>query len=149
MEFGRLRTLIDVGELGSLLPSPRHGLRTIVERYASDPQIALDVAVEADSYATLKDLVRNGHRVDHPAYCRDPRKRGRQCADRCAVGRSCACPSARALVPSGPSDHSSCAFRGKGDRRHRRRQGRTGRVVRNSSIERPASNRNPRYLYNR
>ena len=61
MEFGRLRTLIHVGELGSLLPSPRHGLRTIVERYASDPQIALDVAVEADSYATLKDLVRNGH----------------------------------------------------------------------------------------
>jgi hypothetical protein len=30
-------------------------------RYASDAQITLDVAVEADSYATLKDLVRNGH----------------------------------------------------------------------------------------
>src|SRR5580704_14922407 len=44
-----------------LLPSPRHGLRTIVERCASDAQITLDVAVEADSYATLKDLVRNGH----------------------------------------------------------------------------------------
>jgi LysR family nitrogen assimilation transcriptional regulator len=41
-----------------LLPSPRHGLRTIVERCASDAQIPLDVAVEADSYATLKDLVR-------------------------------------------------------------------------------------------
>ena len=61
MEFGRLRTLIHVAELGSLLPSPRHGLRTIVERYASDAQITVDVAVEANSYATLKDLVRNGH----------------------------------------------------------------------------------------
>lgn len=43
-----------------LLPSPRHGLRTIVERCAGEAGIALDVAVEADSYATLKDLVRHG-----------------------------------------------------------------------------------------
>ena len=51
----------DLGGKRLLLPSPRHGLRTIVERCASDAQITLDVAVEADSYATLKDLVRNGH----------------------------------------------------------------------------------------
>ena len=44
-----------------LLPSPRHGLRIIVERCAAETGIALDIAVEADSYATLKDLVRHGH----------------------------------------------------------------------------------------
>jgi len=44
-----------------LLPSPRHGLRTIVERCAIEAGIPLDVVVEADSYATLKDLVRHGH----------------------------------------------------------------------------------------
>jgi len=44
-----------------LLPSVRHGLRTIVERCAAEAGITLDVVVEADSYATLKDLVRHGH----------------------------------------------------------------------------------------
>jgi len=44
-----------------LLPSAGHGLRAIVERCAAEAGIALDVVVEADSYATLKDLVRHGH----------------------------------------------------------------------------------------
>jgi DNA-binding transcriptional LysR family regulator len=44
-----------------LLPSTRHGLRTIVEQCAIEAGIALQIAVEADSYATLKDLVRHGH----------------------------------------------------------------------------------------
>jgi len=44
-----------------LLPSTRHGLRTIVEQCAVEAGISLRVAVEADSYATLKDLVRHGH----------------------------------------------------------------------------------------
>ncbi len=44
-----------------LLPSVRHGLRTIVEHCAAEVGITLDVVVEADSYATLKDLVRYGH----------------------------------------------------------------------------------------
>jgi len=44
-----------------LLPSVRHGLRIIVERCAAEAGITLDVPVEADSYATLKDLVRHGH----------------------------------------------------------------------------------------
>jgi DNA-binding transcriptional LysR family regulator len=44
-----------------LLPSARHGLRTIVERCAAEVGIMLDVGIEADSYATLKDLVRHGH----------------------------------------------------------------------------------------
>src|SRR5580692_9308233 len=44
-----------------LLPSIKHGLRIIVERCAEEIGIALDVGIEADSYAALKDLVRNGH----------------------------------------------------------------------------------------
>jgi LysR family transcriptional regulator, nitrogen assimilation regulatory protein len=44
-----------------LLPSTRHGLRTIVERCAGEAGIALNVGIEADSYGTLKDLVRHGH----------------------------------------------------------------------------------------
>lgn len=44
-----------------LLPSAQHGLREIVERFAEQAGIALSVAVEADSYATLTDLVRHGH----------------------------------------------------------------------------------------
>lgn len=44
-----------------MLPSDRHGLRIIVDRCADEAEIALDVAVEADSYTTLKDLVRQGH----------------------------------------------------------------------------------------
>jgi DNA-binding transcriptional LysR family regulator len=44
-----------------LLPSTRHGLRTIVEQCAVEAGIALHIAIEADSYATLKDLVRHGH----------------------------------------------------------------------------------------
>ena len=44
-----------------LLPSMGHGLRTIVEQCARQTEISLDVRIEADSYSTLKDLVRNGH----------------------------------------------------------------------------------------
>ena len=38
----------------------RHGLRIIVQRCAADAEITLDVVVGANSYATLKDLVRHG-----------------------------------------------------------------------------------------
>ena len=44
-----------------LLPSTGNGLRTIIETCARDTGSILDVPVEADSYATLKDLVRNGY----------------------------------------------------------------------------------------
>jgi DNA-binding transcriptional LysR family regulator len=44
-----------------LLPSIKHGLRIIVERCAAEVGITLDVGIEADSYAALKDLVRHGH----------------------------------------------------------------------------------------
>lgn len=43
-----------------LMPSTGNGLRMIVERCARDTQSLLDVRIEADSYATLKDLVRGG-----------------------------------------------------------------------------------------
>lgn len=44
-----------------LLPSSEHGLRRIVEDSAAAARIHLTVQVEADSYSTLKNLVRGGH----------------------------------------------------------------------------------------
>jgi LysR family nitrogen assimilation transcriptional regulator len=44
-----------------LLPSPRHGLRSIVERCAAEAEISLSVTIEAESFSTLRDLVRHGH----------------------------------------------------------------------------------------
>lgn len=44
-----------------LLPSPRHGLRALVEQCAKEAGITLRVGVEADSLSTLKDLVKSGH----------------------------------------------------------------------------------------
>lgn len=46
-----------------LLPSVGHGLRSILEHLARETGIALNVKVEADSYSTLKSLVRSGHGV--------------------------------------------------------------------------------------
>ncbi|MBP0439926.1 LysR substrate-binding domain-containing protein [Tianweitania sediminis] len=44
-----------------LLPSGGHGLRVLLDQYADDDEIVLDVRVEADSYSTLKSLVMSGH----------------------------------------------------------------------------------------
>lgn len=44
-----------------LLPSAGHGLRAILDKCAAERGFALSVPVEADSYATLKALVRAGH----------------------------------------------------------------------------------------
>lgn len=44
-----------------LLPSSGHGLRKIVENCAAEAGTTLKIGVEADSYATLKDLVASGH----------------------------------------------------------------------------------------
>jgi LysR family transcriptional regulator, nitrogen assimilation regulatory protein len=46
-----------------LLPSSGHGLRTLIDRYAQEVGVPLSIKVEADSYSTLKSLVRNGHGV--------------------------------------------------------------------------------------
>jgi LysR family transcriptional regulator, nitrogen assimilation regulatory protein len=44
-----------------LLLSKGHGLREILDKCAQDCDFALNVPVEADSYSTLKSLVRAGH----------------------------------------------------------------------------------------
>ena len=44
-----------------LLPSPRHGLRAIVERCADELGIRLKVSIETDLFQTSKDLVRHGY----------------------------------------------------------------------------------------
>lgn len=55
---------VDFGALAGvrlLLPSAGHGLRIILDRCAAERGFALSVPVEADSYATLKGLVQDGH----------------------------------------------------------------------------------------
>lgn len=49
-----------LGKEELILPSPRHGLRTIVEDCAHRAGIALQAQVEADSFGAMIDLVRNG-----------------------------------------------------------------------------------------
>ncbi len=44
-----------------LLPSSGHGLRKIVEDCALEAEVNLKIGVEADSYSTLKNLVKSGH----------------------------------------------------------------------------------------
>jgi DNA-binding transcriptional LysR family regulator len=51
----------DVENTRLLLPSKGHGLRVILDKCADDCGFALHVPVEADSYSTLKSLVRSGH----------------------------------------------------------------------------------------
>jgi len=43
-----------------VIPSTRHGLRTIVDECARQAGIRLDCSVEADSFGAMIDLVRNG-----------------------------------------------------------------------------------------
>jgi DNA-binding transcriptional LysR family regulator len=43
-----------------LLPSRGHGLRSLVDDYAREAGIQLDVVVKVDGYGSLKDLVRAG-----------------------------------------------------------------------------------------
>ncbi|MGR9459432.1 LysR family transcriptional regulator (plasmid) [Rhizobium leguminosarum] len=55
---------VDFGDLEHerlLLPSPGHGLRAILDKCADERGFSLHVPVEADSYSTLKTLVRGGH----------------------------------------------------------------------------------------
>lgn len=50
----------ELGGMDLILPSPRHGLRTIIEEYALQSKITLRTQLEADSFGTMIDLVRNG-----------------------------------------------------------------------------------------
>ncbi len=51
----------ELARLRLLLPSAGHGLRSLIDRYALEAGVVLDVKIEADSYSTLKLLVRKGH----------------------------------------------------------------------------------------
>ncbi|WP_420991709.1 LysR family transcriptional regulator [Cupriavidus sp. 30B13] len=44
-----------------LLPGPRHGIRRAIERTAEELGVQFEVAIEADSFPVLKDLVAAGH----------------------------------------------------------------------------------------
>jgi LysR family transcriptional regulator, nitrogen assimilation regulatory protein len=44
-----------------VLPSPRHGIRLIVDRQADALGISMDVVIEADSFTVLRDLAIAGH----------------------------------------------------------------------------------------
>lgn len=54
-------TFAEMARMPLLLPSRRHGLRNILDRFAGEVGVSLNVTVEMDSYAAMKDLVRLGH----------------------------------------------------------------------------------------
>ncbi|MEE3100774.1 MAG: LysR substrate-binding domain-containing protein, partial [Pseudomonadota bacterium] len=53
-------TAAEVAARRLFLPSPGHGLRALVETWAAAAGVALDVRVEADSYAILTALAETG-----------------------------------------------------------------------------------------
>lgn len=60
---GRMKKAIEFARLADeelILPSPRHGLRTIVEECAHQAGVELIARIEADSFSAMIDLVRNG-----------------------------------------------------------------------------------------
>lgn len=54
MRFGEL------ADIDLVLPSPRHGLRAIVDDCARQAGVSLKASVEADAFGAMIDLVRNG-----------------------------------------------------------------------------------------
>jgi LysR family nitrogen assimilation transcriptional regulator len=51
----------DLAHVRMLLPSRGHGLRNLLDAAAADAGFELSARIEADSYSTLKDLVKAGH----------------------------------------------------------------------------------------
>lgn len=51
----------ELAEAQMLLPSRGHGLRNLLDTAAAEAGFDLSVRIEADSYTTLKDLVKAGH----------------------------------------------------------------------------------------
>jgi LysR family transcriptional regulator, nitrogen assimilation regulatory protein len=51
----------DLADARMLLPSRGHGLRNLLDAAAAEAGFELSVRIEADSYSTLKDLVKAGH----------------------------------------------------------------------------------------
>ncbi|QTO00436.1 LysR family transcriptional regulator [Brucella sp. 458] len=62
-ERGRQITFSELEEERLLLPSIGNGLRSLLEKYAQEAGITLNVKFEADSYSTLKSIVQNNHGV--------------------------------------------------------------------------------------
>ena len=54
MPFSRL------AEEELIIPSPSHGLRILIENYASRANVVLNTSIEVDAYETIIDLVRSG-----------------------------------------------------------------------------------------
>jgi LysR family nitrogen assimilation transcriptional regulator len=61
LSIGRAVPFAELAGERLLLPSHGHGLRRIVESCAATAGVRLSVPVEADSFATLRDLVQAGH----------------------------------------------------------------------------------------
>lgn len=84
-----------------LLPSAGHGLRAILDKCAGERGFALSVPVEADSYSTLKGLVRGGHGMT--ILPRAPIHRDLAVGDLCAAPLHNPVPMRR-LILSFPTD---------------------------------------------
>lgn len=54
---GRECRFRDLGDMPLILPSPQHGLRQLIDRHAQKHGVALRIAAEVDSLATIIDLV--------------------------------------------------------------------------------------------
>ncbi len=57
---GRPVTLASIKDLGLILPSPSHGLRRVIDRYARERDTDLNVVVEMDAMTQIKELVARG-----------------------------------------------------------------------------------------
>ena len=84
LDLGTPLKFKDLGDRPLILPSRDHSLRQIVERAAAEIGITLDVKIEADSYSTLKQFVRDDagwtilplaavqHEIAESAFCAAP-----------------------------------------------------------------------------
>ncbi|MFZ5710097.1 MAG: LysR family transcriptional regulator [Pseudomonadota bacterium] len=70
--------LADLRHLEMILPSPTHGLRKTIDRYAQSQGIALSVVIEMDAMTQIKELVArgSGHTILSPAASNDFVMRG-------------------------------------------------------------------------
>ena len=70
--------LADLARLDLILPSPSHGLRKTIEKYARAQGIDLNVVIEMDAMTQIKELVArgSGHTIFSPAAAHDFVARG-------------------------------------------------------------------------
>ncbi len=60
MPTGTKLAYADVARLPLILPSPNHGLRTLIEREAGQSGLTINTVLEVDSYSSIKELVEEG-----------------------------------------------------------------------------------------